>query len=369
MQSIPNNRRWTDVSRALNWPPLNLVYYPANTEYDLIMNKYPFHDSGIVDEGLSDETGSVEDESTQQENLPGKKLQLDVDGLSIASIVEDKNSTPKKPNQSYLELIAEAILKTPNRMMQLYEIYNYFQRKYVEHLTWSPFVNHWMFTFFLGIDTSPKMWINPGRTASDTTCHWTIALSKLDEERTAKDTVSLSTREKESDWMPFLCDFSLANSRVGRTRIRARTISTTPLSSTNAWIPYAKHLCSFRSVRWSIGLLVLLGNNTSTTSLLHVFAFSSLLSSILLNTEFVHWQSSPHSLEHLFDLLSFDILSSVRSVLELVLSDGISSDGFVLCKSKWSDQFRRLNSSSRMFLFSVLFTFVFVFCQRRKKLK
>jgi hypothetical protein len=70
------------------------------------MNKHQFHDSGIVDEGLSDETGSIEDELNHQEN-----------------------DIPKKPSQSYLEIIAEAILKTPNRMMQLYEIYNYFQQK------------------------------------------------------------------------------------------------------------------------------------------------------------------------------------------------------------------------------------------------
>jgi hypothetical protein len=43
----------------------------------------------------------------------------------------DDNNTLKKPNQPYLEIIAEAILKAPNRMMQLYEIYNYCQRKYV----------------------------------------------------------------------------------------------------------------------------------------------------------------------------------------------------------------------------------------------
>lgn len=47
-------------------------------------------------------------------------------------MTEDKVGTPKKPSQSYLEIIAEAILKAPNRMMQLYEIYNYFQRKYVK---------------------------------------------------------------------------------------------------------------------------------------------------------------------------------------------------------------------------------------------
>ena len=32
------------------------------------MNKYPFHDSGIADEGLSDETGSIEDDHKNQEN-------------------------------------------------------------------------------------------------------------------------------------------------------------------------------------------------------------------------------------------------------------------------------------------------------------
>ena len=34
------------------------------------MNKYPFHDSGIADEGLSDETGSIEDDHNTQENQP-----------------------------------------------------------------------------------------------------------------------------------------------------------------------------------------------------------------------------------------------------------------------------------------------------------
>lgn len=41
----------------------------------------------------------------------------------------DENDVPKKPSQSYLEIIAEAILLAPNRTMQLYEIYEYFQRK------------------------------------------------------------------------------------------------------------------------------------------------------------------------------------------------------------------------------------------------
>ncbi|CAF1320868.1 unnamed protein product, partial [Didymodactylos carnosus] len=40
-----------------------------------------------------------------------------------------KIDAARKPNQSYLEIIAEAILQAPNRMMQLYEIYAYFQRK------------------------------------------------------------------------------------------------------------------------------------------------------------------------------------------------------------------------------------------------
>ena len=40
------------------------------------MNKHQFHDSGIVDEGLSDETGSIEDESNQQENHSGKEKRI-----------------------------------------------------------------------------------------------------------------------------------------------------------------------------------------------------------------------------------------------------------------------------------------------------
>ncbi|CAF1608985.1 unnamed protein product [Adineta ricciae] len=75
------------------------------------MHKQQFHDSGIVDEGLSDETGSVEDGSNDRS-------------------ATDDCDIPKKPSQSYLEIIAEAILKAPKRTMQLYEIYEYFQRKY-----------------------------------------------------------------------------------------------------------------------------------------------------------------------------------------------------------------------------------------------
>ncbi|CAF0904548.1 unnamed protein product [Didymodactylos carnosus] len=42
---------------------------------------------------------------------------------------DSKTNMSRKPNQSYLEIIAEAILQAPNRMMQLYEIYAYFQKK------------------------------------------------------------------------------------------------------------------------------------------------------------------------------------------------------------------------------------------------
>jgi hypothetical protein len=112
-----------------------LGYYQASNEYDLIVNKYPFHDSGIADEGLSDETGSVDDDSNNQENQSGKTRRGTNDtrtNRTLSTIhTDDKKSTPKKPSQSYLEIIAEAILKAPNRMMQLYEIYTYFQRKSV----------------------------------------------------------------------------------------------------------------------------------------------------------------------------------------------------------------------------------------------
>jgi hypothetical protein len=53
-----------------------LVYYPQHSEYQLTMNKHQFHDSGIVDEGLSDETGSIEDESNQQENHTGNRREV-----------------------------------------------------------------------------------------------------------------------------------------------------------------------------------------------------------------------------------------------------------------------------------------------------
>ncbi len=52
--------------------PVYSVYYQQHSEYQLTMNKHQFHDSGIVDEGLSDETGSIEDESNHQENHSGK---------------------------------------------------------------------------------------------------------------------------------------------------------------------------------------------------------------------------------------------------------------------------------------------------------
>ena len=50
--------------------------------------------------------------------------------FNVVHRLDEQHETPKKPNQSYLEIIAEAILKAPNRMMQLYEIYNYFKQKY-----------------------------------------------------------------------------------------------------------------------------------------------------------------------------------------------------------------------------------------------
>ncbi|UJR13394.1 hypothetical protein I4U23_000410 [Adineta vaga] len=94
------------IAVAIILPTLFCLFY---YQQQLTMNKQQFHDSGIVDEGLSDETGSVEDGSNDRSN---------------------DNDIPKKPSQSYLEIIAEAILKAPNRTMQLYEIYEYFQRKY-----------------------------------------------------------------------------------------------------------------------------------------------------------------------------------------------------------------------------------------------
>ena len=108
------------------------------------MNKYPFHDSGIADEGLSDDAASVEDELNQQESSEGNgpKARIGSAKVPLPLLVnDDHGKVPKKPNQSYLELIAEAILKAPNRMLQLFEIYNYFQRKYVstlERFDWTP---------------------------------------------------------------------------------------------------------------------------------------------------------------------------------------------------------------------------------------
>ena len=42
----------------------------------MIVSKYQFHDSGIVDENLSDETGSVEDDNNNQENQEGNAVCL-----------------------------------------------------------------------------------------------------------------------------------------------------------------------------------------------------------------------------------------------------------------------------------------------------
>ena len=67
MQSIDNNSKHTIVSQHEQLE-FRLVYYSANTEYDLVMSKYQFHDSGIADEGLSDE-----EESNNQENQLGKE--------------------------------------------------------------------------------------------------------------------------------------------------------------------------------------------------------------------------------------------------------------------------------------------------------
>jgi len=71
MQSIPNNSK-RKIEFVIQHSQLDfiLVYYPPNSQ--LIMNKYQFHDSGIVDEGLSDETGSIEEDRNTQENPLGK---------------------------------------------------------------------------------------------------------------------------------------------------------------------------------------------------------------------------------------------------------------------------------------------------------
>lgn len=125
MQSIVNNNnsKHTNVSQHEQLD-FHLVYYSTNTEYDLVMSKYQFHDSGIADEGLSDE-----DESNHQENQLGKNCSSGRFSNEDVCRFQDDHDRPKKPSQSYLEIIAEAILKAPNRMMQLYEIYTYFQRK------------------------------------------------------------------------------------------------------------------------------------------------------------------------------------------------------------------------------------------------
>ena len=61
--------------QPVNLSRSDLVYYsPTSAEYDLMMNKYPFHDSGIADEVLSDDAGSVDGELQQQESPEGNEM-------------------------------------------------------------------------------------------------------------------------------------------------------------------------------------------------------------------------------------------------------------------------------------------------------
>ena len=49
-----------------------LVYYQlSHSDYQPTMDKHVFHDSGIADEGLSDDTGSIEGDSHNKENRSG----------------------------------------------------------------------------------------------------------------------------------------------------------------------------------------------------------------------------------------------------------------------------------------------------------
>ena len=64
MQSIPNNSKSIHRYLLVNNHSFILVYYQPN--------EYQFHDSGIVEEDLSDETGSMEDGLDNQENQISK---------------------------------------------------------------------------------------------------------------------------------------------------------------------------------------------------------------------------------------------------------------------------------------------------------
>lgn len=228
-------------------------------------------------------------------------------------------------------------------MMQLYEIYSYFQRKYVTNLVECSKKSN---SFDLDIDILPKMWINRGRIVCDTIYHWTIVLLKQDEAPMEKDIVSIfKTMTIEIDeWNTF----RLAYSWISGKRIRTRSFSSSSLSSTNATTSNAKFVYSSFTLRTSIVLSIY------EQSLLHVFIIiSTTVSFIIFISKYVH----RISFDHVTDRTKserFIALFILWPILSIVLSRVLRFDGFVVYKFEPIDEFRWITNLSNVFIFLVV---------------
>ena len=131
----------------------------------------------------------------------------------------------------------------------------------------------------------------------------------------------------------------LANSWVSRKRIRTRPFSTPSLSSTDAWISIA-NATSPSIVLWSSTNAILLSTNnaTTTTTLLHVLTACRFVSTVLFNSKWFNWKLSNDTFKHakhVFNAITAHVVSNLWSLLNVLLSDGLSFDRIILRKPKW----------------------------------
>ena len=101
----------TSSSSSSNVTPASSVYTPPVTSNE----EESDNDESIEEE--EDENKENEESSKQGKSKSGKKTSSD-------------SNLPSKPPKPYLEIIANAVLSSPVKMMQLHEIYAYMESKY-----------------------------------------------------------------------------------------------------------------------------------------------------------------------------------------------------------------------------------------------
>jgi hypothetical protein len=148
----------------------------------------------------------------------------------------------------------------------------------------------------------------------------------------AKDIVRTSINKL--DFIKYI--FRLAYSSISRKRFRRRSFSTSSLSSINTSISNANFIYSTYTVRTTISIILV-------PSVLHVFTISSTVSYNVFNSKYFN-RNFP------------DILSFVWSIFNILLSNTLSFNDFVLYKSEWINQFWRL-ITWMIFILSFLYIF------------